>query len=109
MTNPLAILFVIFLMAFLVESLTEYLFGQAFEHVPKLAPFSWMLMYIAAAVGVVGAFVYGFDIISLVGIYIGQILPVTWFGILLTGLAIGRGSNFIHDLVVKFFVKDAQP
>lgn len=105
MTNPLAILVIIFFMAFLVESLVEYLFGQPFEHIPIVAKYKWLLMYIAAVVGVLGAFMYGLDLLFLLGDYVGIVMPVTWFGILLTGLAIGRGSNFIHDLVGKFFVK----
>lgn len=105
MTNPLAILIIIFFLAFLVESLVEYLFGQPFEHMPALAKYKWLMMYIAAAVGVLGAWIYSFDLISLLGVYIGMALPVTWFGVILTGLAIGRGSNYIHDLVTRFFVK----
>lgn len=106
--NPLLVLVVIFLLAFLVESLTEYLFGQIFAHVPALQPWSWCLMYIAAGVGVLGAFVYKFDLIFLLGSYVGVVMPITWFGILLTGLAIGRGSNFLHDLVTRFFVKGTE-
>lgn len=108
----LGILAVIFLMAFMVESLVEYLFGQAVSHLPMLQPYSWLLMYFAAIVGVIGAFLYGFDLLYLLGNYLAvpvDAFPVmaqpTWFGILLTGLAIGRGSNYLHDLVAKFFVK----
>ena len=103
--NVLAILAVIFLLAFLVESLVEYLFGQVFEHVPALVPWSWCLMYIAAIVGVLGAFIYKFDLLFLLAVYLGVPLISSWFGIALTGLAIGRGSNYLHDIVVKFFDK----
>lgn len=105
MASSLVVLVVIFFLAFLIESLVEYLFGQPFEHLPALAKHKWLLMYIAAIVGVLGAWVYSFDLISLLGVSIGMAIPVTWFGIILTGLAIGRGSNFLHDLVSKFFVK----
>jgi hypothetical protein len=108
----LGILAVIFLMAFMVESLVEYLFGQAVSHLPILQPYAWLLMYAAAIVGVIGAFLYGFDLLYLLGNYLGvpvDAYPImaspTWFGTLLTGLAIGRGSNYLHDLVAKFFVK----
>lgn len=101
----LSILGVIFLLAFLVEALVEYLFGQACEHVAVLKPYQWLLIYVSAAVGIVGAFVYQFDLLSLLGSYLGADIPVTPFGIVLTGLAIGRGANWLHDAVVKFFVK----
>ena len=105
MSNPFGILALIFFLAFLVESLVEYLFGQAFSHIPSLSQYSWTLMYIAAAVGVLSAFIYSFDLISTLGAYIGMPIQVNWMGISLTGLAIGRGSNFIHDLVTRFFIK----
>lgn len=103
--NILAILAVILLLAFMVESLTEYIFGQAAQHIPALAPYSWALMYIALAIGIAGAFIYHFDLIHLLSQFMGQEIPITPFGIALTGAAIGRGSNYIHDLVAKFFSK----
>jgi hypothetical protein len=103
--NVLAFLAVILLIAFLVESLVEYLFGQFFAHIEALKPYSWCLMYIAAAVGVLGAFHYQLDLVSLLSIYLGLSISISWFGMVLTGLAIGRGSNYIHDIVVKFFTK----
>lgn len=106
-SNPLSILTIIFFLAFLVESLVEYLFGQLFARMPAITQFSWTLMYIAAAVGVLSAFIYSFDLLSILGAYIGAPIPVTWLGMVMSGLAIGRGSNFLHDLVAKFFVKPA--
>jgi hypothetical protein len=111
--NILLILAIIFLMAFIIESLVEYFFGQLFARVPAIQPYSWMLMYAAAIVGVIGAFLYGFDLLYLLGNYLGvdwpELSQPTWFGTLLTGMAIGRGSNFLHDLVKKFFVKPKEP
>ncbi len=98
---------VILLLAFLVESLTEYLFGAAMEHIPALKPFSWTLMYIAAAVGVGGAFVYGFDLLALAGKFFEVNVQSGPFGIAMTGLAIGRGANYIHDIFKRFF-KEAE-
>jgi hypothetical protein len=105
----LSVLIIIFLLAFLVESLTEYLFGKLFDQVERLKPWRWLLMYIAAGVGVLGCFLYNFDILALLGGYLyvdgGYYQVQSWFGMLLTGLAVGRGSNYVHDLVTKFFVK----
>jgi len=100
-----AVLAVIFLLAFLVESLTEYIFGRVIEHVPVLQPYSWLLVYVAAGVGVLGAFVYNFDLLVLLGQLVGIEVPQTPFGLVLSGLAIGRGANYIHEIVSKYFKK----
>lgn len=105
MLSVLSILAVIFLLAFLTESLVEYLFGAIVDHVQVLLPFKWLLMYVAAGVGVLGAFIYKFDLLHLLGDYVGALIPIHWFGIALTGLAIGRGAGYLHDLVKKYFVK----
>lgn len=112
-----ALILVITLLAFLVESLTEYFFGKLVENIPALKPFGWLLMYIAMAIGIAGAWVYQFDLLYLLGNFLEEMLtiqggapvvlnvPLTWFGITLTGMGIGRGANFIHDAVSKYFVK----
>ncbi|KKQ62544.1 MAG: hypothetical protein US85_C0025G0012 [Candidatus Shapirobacteria bacterium GW2011_GWF1_38_23] len=86
--SVLGILAIIFLLSFLVEAMVEYIFGKLFDHVPVLVPYKWLLQYVALGFGVLGAFIYKFDVITI------------------TGLAIGRGSNFIHDLIKKFFQQD---
>lgn len=101
----LAVIGVIVLLAFLVESLTEYAFGRAVEHIPALQPWSWCLAYVAMAVGIAGAWVYRFDLMYLIGQALETTVPVTGFGITITGMAIGRGANYIHDLVSRFFAK----
>lgn len=103
--SVIGVLAIIFLLAFLVESLVEYLFGALFEHVPALVPFKWCLMYIALGVGIIGAFVYKFDLIYLIGQFVGNAVSITTFGIVLTGAAIGRGAGYLHDLVKRYFVK----
>jgi hypothetical protein len=84
-------------LAFLTESLTEYLFGQLADHVPFLKPIRWAIMYVAAAVGVGVAIFYQLDMISLI-----IQAPATWVGCVFTGLAIGRGANFVHDFVGRY-------
>jgi hypothetical protein len=70
-----------------------------------------MQMYIACAVGIGAAFLYQLDLISLLSKYLAQTsaidfqFPVTIIGLILTGAAIGRGSNYLHDLVMKWFTK----
>jgi len=111
--NVFAILAVMFLLAFLVESLVEYVFGQAFDHVPAIQPYRWLLVYIPLGVGIGGAFLFGFDLLYLLGNWLEADWPTlavpSWYGMALTGLAIGRGSNYLHDVVSKFFVKPKAP
>jgi hypothetical protein len=100
------ILAVIFLLAFLVESSVEYLAGEPFNRIPALQPHKWLLMYVACGVGIAGAFVYQFDLLWLLAHYFGVDLVHSPFGIVITGAAIGRGANYLHSLVKRFFVKD---
>ena len=99
--SVLGILAIIFLLSFLVEAMVEYIFGKLFDHVPVLVPYKWLLQYVA-----LGAFIYKFDVISLLSIWLETPIEIHPFGITITGLAIGRGSNFIHDLIKKFFQQD---
>lgn len=84
-------------LAFLCESMVEYLFGQIVEHVPKLKPSSWLLMYVAAVAGVGLAFYYQLDLLALIGENAAS--PV---GFLLSGLVVGRGANYLHEFVSKY-------
>jgi len=101
--SVLAVLAVIFLLAFMVETLTEFLFGDLFNKVPALVAYKWTIKYIAVAVGVGGAWVYQFDLVNLLSQYVDAGLPASPFGVVLTGIAIGKGSNYIHQLIAQFF------
>lgn len=90
-------------LAFLVETLVEALFGRIADHVPVLQQFKWLLIYIAVAVGVLGAFVYRFDLIYLLSLYMQSAVPKTNFGIAITGVSIGMGAGYIHQFVSKYF------
>lgn len=89
----------VFALTFLVESLTEYIFGQIFDKIPKAQPYKFLLMYLAMLFGVGLCFYYSIDLISL----IPPGSNVTPVGIVLTGLVVGRGSNFLHQFVSQFF------
>lgn len=84
-------------LAFLVERLVELVLGLPFEKLPKLKPWSWLLTYAAVAAGIGIAFAYHLDIISLL-----LPLPETQVGYILTGLVIGCGSEFTHQIIEKF-------
>jgi hypothetical protein len=94
---------IIFLLAFLIESLVEAVLGTPFDKIPILTPWKWTLMYAALGVGVIGAHVYQFDLLVILSKYLGTPIQITFFGVTLTGLAIGRGSNYLHDMVQKWF------
>jgi len=109
---------IVFAFAYLVESLVEMVWGTLEKIVlsifPGIKPY-WtadlriaIIQLTAMGAGIAGAFVFRFDILYILSLflstYTGQImLTLTPFGMIITGLAIGRGSNFIHQFVGKFF------
>jgi len=93
----LKILALAFALAFLSESLVEYLLGTPMDKIPKLAPWKWTLMYASGLMGTGLAFWYSLDLISVIA---GK--EPTWVGILLTGIMIGRGANWLHDFIGKY-------
>lgn len=77
------------LLATFIESFVEYLFG-------KLAIAQEVLHYIALFVGVVLAVLLHIDIIAV--FFPGQNALITT---VMTGMIIGRGSNFVHDFMAN--------
>ena len=89
-------------LAFMAESMTEYLFASwldlAKEKWPGLGKV-YPLKYIAAGVGVTFAFAYGLDLIAAM---LGVAPSPPWVGVMLTGLAIGRGANYVNDFAKTY-------
>ena len=108
---------VAFTLAFLVEAMVEYLFGTPFDKVPALTPYKWTLMYVALLVGVGLALYYKIDLVAVIAQVIARMVdpesgfafPLTPVGMVLSGLAIGRGSNFLHDWLSKSMQKPELP
>lgn len=94
---------VMLMLAFLVETLVEAVFGRVADHFPKLTPYKWLLIYIAVAVGIIGAFRYQFDLIYLLSQYLNSPVEQTEFGIIITGISIGMGAGYFHQLVSTYF------
>lgn len=94
---------IVAVMAFIVEAITEYFAGRPFDHIKWLTPFKWILPYFAAAAGIIGAFMYELDVFQIVAWAFGEVMPPQPFGMTLTGLAIGRGSEMVH-LLFKFVI-----
>lgn len=100
--QSLGILFVIFALAFLTESATEYIFGTPMDKF-GLSGFKWALMYISLAVGIGLAFYYQLDLIALLATVVGEEIATSWVGYCLTGFGIGRGANWLHQFVGTYF------
>lgn len=105
--SALRVLAGLFCLAFLAETLTEYfarpflkpesLPGNGHGEAQQVVP-AWVLRYVAAIVGILLAIAYRADVLALFGLY-------AWFpfiGWAITGLIIGRGSNYLHDLVDRW-------
>ncbi len=93
MTEPI---FAVLALAFLAESLTEYLFAGplAAARLPGA-----LLRYVAVAVGVVLAWAYDLDITR-------DVLDLTArpaiLGVVLTGVILGRGASYVHDFYQSY-------
>lgn len=92
-------------LAFLVESMVEYIFGEIINHVPVLEKFKWLLMYVSMAAGLVLSFHYQIDLVATLIRAMGGNHLNEAHGMVLSGLAIGRGANYIHQLVSQYFPK----
>lgn len=116
------ILLIILFVAFLGETLTELLFGTFANLIESIWPkleavlerpkFRMSVIQLfAISVGIAGAFIYRFDVIYLLGQYLQEFagvplnIPLTVYGLVITGVAIGKGSNYIHDFLNRFFIK----
>lgn len=74
------------ILAFLCESLTEYLFDNS-----KLKPYQ---KYLAMAFGVLLTIGFDADFFQQI---LGMETSVPYLGHVLTGLVVGRGANYLHD------------
>ena len=102
----LVILTIILLVAFLIETLVEFVFADVFLKIPGAAQWKWTVKYIAISVAIYAAFLYQFDLISLLAQLLeGPVIEISTFGLIVTGVAIGKGSNYLHDVFKRFFLK----
>ena len=79
-------------LAFLCEKLTEYFFSNVLL---ALRLDTKYLRYIAALIGIGLALLYGLDALR---DFLGVSPRLAHLGEVLTGLILGRGANFVHDL-----------
>lgn len=83
-----------FLLATFVEGLITYLLGKTDEYA---GPREW-IKYLSLALGVVVSLLYRVDILAATGLV--AIHPIV--GYVVSGLIIGRGSNYLNDFVSLF-------
>jgi len=97
-------LVLILALSFLVESAVEWLLGKTLPllQLSKDAQ-SVILQFAALGASMFGVFYYGFDVMNALSMAVGGNVPVGYFGEILTGFLVGRGSTAVHDFIVKFF------
>lgn len=81
----------IFLLATLVEGLVNYLFATQDGYSRP-----W-LKYVALGLGVVAAIAYKVDIPAMAGL----VSPMPYVSYVVSGLILGRGSNYLHDVLTS--------
>jgi hypothetical protein len=103
--DPLAELTLILFLAFIAEGTTEYFARPILAYFGTIDTSPMWLRYVAMIVGVALSLAYRADLLLMVGLE--AIHPL--IGVVLTGILIGRGSNYIHDLVDRFFQPNPKP
>lgn len=88
--NPITFIAAVLLLATFVEGTVEYFLSD----VARLKPY---LKYVALVLGVLVALGYKIDIFGAVGL----ISPVPFLGAIISGIIIGRGSNYANDLISR--------
>lgn len=87
----------LFILATLVEGIVEYFISTPNKNQP------W-LKYVAALVGILVCVVYKMDLLAILGVT----TTIPYVGSVLTGIAVGRGSNYLNDLVSNLQVLKTQ-
>jgi len=82
----------LFFLALFIEGTVEYLVAQVLSD--YLPDFKVVVRYIAAVIGIGVAFGFQVNLPALIGL-----TGPDWVGYLVTGIIIGRGSNYLNDLI----------
>ena len=103
----------ILVLASIGEALVEYLFAplidarapdEAQQPEPAARSLDWRalaLRTISVLIGVVLCVVYRVDLL----VHFDLSSPWPWFGYAITGILIGRGSNFVHDFASRWLAR----
>jgi len=122
-----ASLLIITALSWMIETLVEKFIGAPLDiFFPEWKKYKPLLMYVPVALGIWAAFIFNFDLLYLLGLFMEIILKsisdelgravimpiaigITVFGKVITGFAIGAGSNYLHTLIQKWFKKPVDP
>jgi len=80
----------VFILAFFTEGIVEYLFAKKEVAQP-------ILKYVALIIGITLAVAYNVDILG----EVGMLSAVPIIGNVISGIVLGRGSNYANDFVQK--------
>lgn len=78
----------ILMLATLIEGFITYAFGAK----PETRPY---LKFVSLALGILVSIAYGIDIPAMIGL--SSSVPL--FGFVVSGLVIGRGANYLNDIL----------
>jgi len=109
--GQVSIVILLMFVAFVVEAVVEYLAASWLKLVITNSEWRAVAMrWTGGGVGIFFCAIWGIDLMSaVVGAFGFQPLqpgPAFWFGTVITGLMIGRGANWLHDLAKKWFGLD---
>lgn len=90
----LQVFFFAAMLALIIERLTEKFVRPLLERWGQ----EWLLAYVALLLGLLFSLAFGIDLLTPLAVAVGLSPFVPWAGYLLTGLMVGGGSNFLHDV-----------
>ena len=99
-------LFLVFLLAFAIEGFVEYALGSWVDDT-RFAKYNIILGYLAMAIGVGLSFYYSLDLLVALSelIFDAPVVEASPVGFAITGIVMGRGSEYLHKFVSRFLDK----
>jgi len=97
--NTLGVVAGVFSLAVLLATVNERLIEKLAK--PVITRFTAAVEYVGLVAIVTGAAIsigFGVDLFSPLATAVGVQMTAPWAGIVLTGIVVGGGSNFIHDI-----------
>jgi hypothetical protein len=89
------IFFASVVLAILIEKITGVIKDAIGVKLP-----AWVWFIISSGLGIVLAILFQVDILSALG-FVSPVAAAAYVGQIITGIAIGAGSGFVHDVIDK--------
>ena len=103
MMMVMGLMLVMLLLAYVVETAVEFLFGELFRRIAILRGVGWCQRYIAVGVAVWLAFIFRLDLFYVLSEYLEffwePLSQPSAAGTGLTGIMMGMGSSYLHDVI----------